>query len=400
VSDGRVYTYTWSARGQLLAEWTQGYPVRTFTYDGAGRLVEATVFTLTTRFAYNGLGARVAVEVVGHGTTTYTLDYADGNRILAEESDTGRTLYLHGEDCLGQYADDDSWLYYLNDAEGLVRQGTDAQGEVISAWLFDPDGTVLEGPEGPVSHLVCGGVYDWSTGLIYKDGGYFDPMLGIWLALAPLIVVQSWRGRKKKRGFLWVSLLLLGVCVVGMLTACGGAEPPPPEAVCADVPGLYFWKHEETWVGEKLSVEFRFKIENADEENYVLVNFVKGYMKNLSDDSYILAVMHDETTEINFPTWEIDSVDLDPVYWSNSSNRWNYRRLGNNTYFATDKPGIEEESVSYQMSMDYQMCIFENDDVPGDVNSIGVEELVDRAIKCIDWTVKSTRRDDGTITYP
>jgi len=74
VSDGRSYTYEWSQRGQLLTENTQGVDVRTFTYDGAGRLVEATVFTLTTKFHYNGLGARVAVEVVGHGVTTYTLD--------------------------------------------------------------------------------------------------------------------------------------------------------------------------------------------------------------------------------------------------------------------------------------------------------------------------------------
>jgi YD repeat-containing protein len=43
VSDGRAHTYTWSARGQMLAEYTQGIPVRTLTYDGAGRMVEATV---------------------------------------------------------------------------------------------------------------------------------------------------------------------------------------------------------------------------------------------------------------------------------------------------------------------------------------------------------------------
>lgn len=82
VSDGRTYTYDWSARGQLLAEYAQGYPVRAFTYDGAGQLVEATVFTQTTRFTYNGLGGRVAVEVAGHGATTYALDYAAGNQIL------------------------------------------------------------------------------------------------------------------------------------------------------------------------------------------------------------------------------------------------------------------------------------------------------------------------------
>jgi len=99
----------------------------------------------------------VAVEVVGYGTTTVTLDLAAGNRILAEETLSGTTLYLYGIDCLGELRDDE-WLYYLPDAEGLVRQGLDAQGDLVSAWLFDPDGALLEGPAGPVSHLICGGV--------------------------------------------------------------------------------------------------------------------------------------------------------------------------------------------------------------------------------------------------
>ena len=122
VSDGRTYTYDWSDRGQLLTEWTQGYPVRTFTYDGAGQMVAATLFTQTTRFRYNGLGTRVAVEVVDYGVTTVTLDLAAGNRSLAEETLTGTTLYLYpatapfdyaqdklragGYDCLGELCDD------------------------------------------------------------------------------------------------------------------------------------------------------------------------------------------------------------------------------------------------------------------------------------------------------
>jgi hypothetical protein len=47
-------------------------------------MTQATVFTLTTCFTYDGDGARRIVEVVGHGTTTYTVDYAAGNRILAD----------------------------------------------------------------------------------------------------------------------------------------------------------------------------------------------------------------------------------------------------------------------------------------------------------------------------
>jgi len=198
VSDGRAYTYTWSNRGQMLAEYTNGVPVRTFAYDGAGQMVRATVFTLTTEFVYNGLGARVALSVAGT-TTRYTLDYAANNRVLAETTPTETVQYLYGHDCLGEFRDDVP-LYYLPDAEGYVRQGADADGAVVSAWRFNPDGTVLEGPDGPVSHIICGGVYDWSTGLIYRGGRYFDPALGIWLVLLPLMVVQVWPRRKKERG--------------------------------------------------------------------------------------------------------------------------------------------------------------------------------------------------------
>jgi hypothetical protein len=158
----------------MLSEWTEGAAVREFSYDAAGRMIEATVFTLTTRFTYNGLGARVAVEVVGQETTTFTLDYAamvtgksptgffliknaGGGfaRILAEATLAGAVHYLYGRDCLGELRDD-QWLYYLNDATGYVRQGVDDQEQVVSGWLFDPDGRVQEGPEGPVSHLVYG----------------------------------------------------------------------------------------------------------------------------------------------------------------------------------------------------------------------------------------------------
>jgi hypothetical protein len=53
-------------------------------------------------------------------------------------------------------------------------------------------------------------------------------MLGIWLALAPLVVVQSWQGRKRKRrGMPWYVLLLVAVAVSvgGLLAGCGTDRP-------------------------------------------------------------------------------------------------------------------------------------------------------------------------------
>jgi peptidoglycan/xylan/chitin deacetylase (PgdA/CDA1 family) len=221
----------------------QGVDVRTFAWDAAGRLVQATVFTLTTHFTYAGDGTRVAVEVEGQGTTAYVTD--QGGRILVESTATTSTRYLYGRECLGEVRDG-VLLYYLSDGAGYVRQSADAAGEVQDAWIYTPDGGVMAGPQGPVSHLVCGGVYDWSTGLIHKGGRYFDPALGIWLALGPLVVVQSWRRQRKKGrkagGFPWyVVLLVVGVGTTGMLTACAPCEEcqtPTPPPICTLLPTL------------------------------------------------------------------------------------------------------------------------------------------------------------------
>jgi YD repeat-containing protein len=233
VDGSDIYLYTWSDAGQLTREEWNGYTVRTFSYDAAGRLVKATLPGFTTTFRYDGDGRRL-VKAVNGDPVTYTLDYARDVHILTERSITSTRYYLYGERCIGEVDDETQvWSYYLADESGRVRQVTDEGGEVDFAWSYTASGGVLSGPKGPYVLLECpDGVYDWSTGLIFLNGRYFDPMLGIWISLGPFVVLQGRpRGRKRKRRR-WVGWLLwmLVVLAVTMMAGCGG-QPP----VCAPV---------------------------------------------------------------------------------------------------------------------------------------------------------------------
>jgi hypothetical protein len=178
---------------------------------------------------------------VGGEVTTYTLDYAGGGRVLLE---TGGAFaktkhYLYGLECIGELVNADEpeseWRYYHQDGNHLVRQTTNIQATVTLAWTYSPEGAIILGEEGPVTHLGCEGntTYDFSTGLIFKNGRYFDPNTGIWLTLSGMVVYQAWvpwkkRDYRDKRShrrmtIKWLVILLLLVFIL-VLAGCGPAQ--------------------------------------------------------------------------------------------------------------------------------------------------------------------------------
>jgi YD repeat-containing protein len=225
-------------------EWN-GYTVRTFGYDDAGRLLKVTLPGFTTTFQYNGDGHRL-VKAVNGDPLTYTLDYGRNAYLLVERSITSTRYYLYGERCIGeQNGGTQAWSYYLADGAGRVRQVADGTGKVELAWSYTASGEVLRGPEGYYVLLNCpGGVYDWSTGLIFLGGRYFDPMLGIWIAMGPFIVLSGPLGSRKKKRGQWVSRALW-VLIVLIVMALAGCDGPGPIPTCMPKDKLERWIRED-----------------------------------------------------------------------------------------------------------------------------------------------------------
>ena len=152
------------------------------------------------------MGQRLSLTVAGE-TTYYVLDYGSRvNRVLYEYSSQESKHYLYGGSCLAEFVTDThteetEWRHYLYDGNGYVRQTVDEQAQPTYAWTFSPEGTVLLGEEGVVSHLSCSGdaVYDWSTGLIFKNGNYYDPTQGIWISLGTVGIIIGLRQPKNRR---------------------------------------------------------------------------------------------------------------------------------------------------------------------------------------------------------
>ena len=102
---------------------------------------------------------------------------------------------------------------------------TDEAGEIDFTWSYSASGEVLSGPQGPYVLLDCpDGVYDWSTGLIFLNGRYFDPALGIWIALGIALQGRPWSRKRKRRRWVWL-LWVLVVLAVTMMSGCGSGSP-------------------------------------------------------------------------------------------------------------------------------------------------------------------------------
>jgi RHS repeat-associated protein len=183
--DSSVLTYTWGARGNLTHDGTF-----TYTYNAAGRMVQATGLTSTIVYTYSADGLRVAQNVDGVETTFAWDAVLPIAQVLAttEAGAANPARYLHGVDLVAEYQES-VWQYPLGDSLGSVRQVVDAAGDVTYAAGYTSFGEALwRVGEAATAWGFTGEWQDPNVGMIYLRARWYAPDVGRFTRQDP------WRG--------------------------------------------------------------------------------------------------------------------------------------------------------------------------------------------------------------
>lgn len=133
-------------------------------------------------------------------------------------------------------------------------------------------------------------------------------------------------------------------------------------------------------------------------KNYAFVNWVKGYAKN-GTGKYYQAKLYGTNTNINFGSYQVDSVDTDPIYWSIPGSRWNFNTSGSRRFTATDSPGpVKSTSIGDDFKLNFKLQLYRLADLPA-VTSGNLGGAESKVITTVFWDYKVKVSAKGTFTH-
>ncbi|HAK59559.1 MAG TPA: hypothetical protein DCO77_04140 [Nitrospiraceae bacterium] len=146
--------------------------IRTITYDYDNKPDTVTLGGSTTRFVYDGNGARIK-KITPTDTTLYV-----GKLYECKASACSKYIFAGGKR-IALKASVTDILYYHQDHLGSSRIVTDATGEVKEEVFYDPFGaTRADVGTVSVNHKYTSQEFDAETGLYFYNARYYDPVLG------------------------------------------------------------------------------------------------------------------------------------------------------------------------------------------------------------------------------
>jgi RHS repeat-associated protein len=197
VSFGSAASYAYDAEGNMTQR-TEGGVTTTYEYNAANQLVRVLDGSgaEVASYAYDPLGRRVK-KVVG-GEVTWFLYAEEG--LIGEFDAQGKPLRTYGWRPGTEWQSAPLWMrvgtqvyYYLVDRVGTPQKLVDADGQVV--WSVETEaygaGHVAPGSIVTNNMRFSSQYYDEETGLHYNLFRYYDPRLGRYLNVEPLLEMSN-----------------------------------------------------------------------------------------------------------------------------------------------------------------------------------------------------------------
>jgi RHS repeat-associated protein len=188
--NGAYTGYAYDSQGNVTGRGTQG-----FYFDIGNRMQLANG---VASYAYDGLGRRTAISSID-GTYQVQM-YSPAGQLLFGTRQNGmiltsiRYIYLAGKVIARSSNQSRGATYLHTDALGSPVAMTNSTGTLVNRTRYEPYGNAAAGAI-PADLGFTGHVNDVSTGLVYMQQRYYDPVVGRFLTVDPVVTdADSGRG--------------------------------------------------------------------------------------------------------------------------------------------------------------------------------------------------------------
>ena len=181
VTNGTTAAYTYNNQGNITGRGSES-----FSFDQANRLTQSTGIA---SYSYDGLGRRTAINASSGINRVQIYDQAGQLLYTTQQqgTTTQKTRYIYlGKSAIAETNSASGTTFLHADVLGSPVATSSPTAAILTRTRYEAYGNTAAGsvPDGPG---FTGHVNDPSTGLVYMQQRYYDPLAGRFLSVDPIV---------------------------------------------------------------------------------------------------------------------------------------------------------------------------------------------------------------------